>query len=138
MSLLITFLFFFSILLETTVLSFPFTLMVLLTYFIARKTPAAFIVACVAGVCIDILQVQHVGATSIFYVMMLFLVFLYNRKYEIQSPFFIILSVFIATLLFSLSFTGKFLLVHALLNACLGGIVYKVVQMVEVRIAMRD
>jgi rod shape-determining protein MreD len=77
-----------SLLLEGTVTTLPLVLIVLLCLTIQRRDASIFPLAFFAGIFLDILTVHIIGVSSIFFTVMVFLILLYQRKYEINSyPF---------------------------------------------------
>lgn len=78
-----------SILMEGTVTSLPLVLMSLILLTVFTKSQDVFLIAFLSGVILDILLVRSVGESSVFFLVMLFIVFLYDRKFEIQSLFFV-------------------------------------------------
>lgn len=80
-----------AILLEGSVTSLPLVLSALLVLAVNLRKQDVLLAAFLAGFFLDIMLVRPVGLTSIFYLCMLLLVFLYEKKYEIKSLFFVVL-----------------------------------------------
>jgi cell shape-determining protein MreD len=77
-----------SILLEGTVTDIPLTLVCLLALTIMRRDLAVFVVAFFSGLIWDVMTLHRLGGASMFFLVFVFLIFLYQRKYEINSyPF---------------------------------------------------
>lgn len=88
-----------SIFLEGTMTVLPLVFICLLCLTILMRDQLIFFIAFFAGMLLDAFLLRPIGETSIFFLLVVFLIFLYQRKYEINSyPF-----VFIA------SFCGSFL-----------------------------
>lgn len=94
---------FLAVLLEATVTTLPVVAVLLLCYGIAKKENA-FIIAFVAGLLLDIFTLRPLGETSLFLLLFLFLVFLYQRKYEINSYPFVIVSSFLGAYVYLMLF----------------------------------
>lgn len=78
----------FGAFLEGVLTSIPILLCLLTVISIHEKSNKIFVLAFVSGVLLDVLRVDPVGLRSIFYTIFLFLIFLYERKFEIDSlPF---------------------------------------------------
>ncbi len=66
----------------------PITLIFLLIFFIQTRSNGIFFSAFVAGLVVDVLRVDLIGLRSMFLILFLFVVALYERKFEIRSlPF---------------------------------------------------
>jgi len=72
-----------SVFLEGTVTTLPLTLVCLLCLTIYKREGIVFLIAFLAGLLLDILRVNMVGESSLFFVVFVFLILLYQRKYEI-------------------------------------------------------
>src|SRR6266700_5012533 len=87
---------------EGTITTLPLVLIFLLLLAIRRRDEVVFVVAFISGLVLDILRLHTVGGTSLFLLCFLFLVLLYERKYEIDSLPFVILAAFVGTVGFGL------------------------------------
>lgn len=67
-----------------------------------------FLLGVVIGVVLDSLAFQSLGSSSIFFSIVSGLLFLYSRKYEMQNPFFVGMSIFIASLLYGAIFIHRY------------------------------
>ena len=114
-----------SVLLESVVTSLPITLGALLLFYIFLRRNIVFLGAFTAGLCIDILRINDFGISSIFFIVFLSLVVLYERKFEIDSLPFIFFSIFIGSLGYIFFVSESFTLSLSLINAFLfTGIAY--------------
>jgi cell shape-determining protein MreD len=92
------------LLLEGTVTTLPLVFVYLLCFSIIKRDTSVFPLAFVAGIVLDLMTVHPVGGSSLFFVIILFLVQLYQRKYEITSYPFVFVSSFIGSWLFLMIF----------------------------------
>jgi cell shape-determining protein MreD len=104
MMLLFIFVLLIALLLEGTVTTLPLVLVLLLCLTITRREAIVFPVAFVAGVLLDILTLRTVGVSSLFFTLFLFLILLYQRKYEINSYPFVAFAAFFGAVVFLLIF----------------------------------
>ena len=95
----------------------PLTLGALILLWIVYQAGWVIIVAFFTGVFIDIVTFHPFGSSSVFFIVTLFLILLYQRKFEIQSVPFIGASVFVFSLLYSAFFIHKSSLLGALATA---------------------
>jgi hypothetical protein len=98
-----------SILLQGTIATIPLTVVTLLIMGLLIKEKA-FAVAFFAGILIDILTLHSLGSTSLFLLVFVCLVIMYQRKYEINSYPFVIVSSFVGAYLYLVLFgRGSFM-----------------------------
>jgi len=95
---------FFLAVFEASVMAFPFTLLAVLIISVMTKKAWVFPLAFLCGIMLDLLKLTPAGKTSIFITSFLFIILLYNNKFEIRTvPF-----VFFASFLGSLSYFAFF------------------------------
>lgn len=92
-----------ALFLQGTVTTVPLALVVLLISGIHVKQKA-FILAFFAGLLLDILLIRNLGITSLFFLIFSALFMLYQRKYEINSYPFVLVSSFAGSYLYLLLF----------------------------------
>jgi cell shape-determining protein MreD len=85
------------LILEGTLTTLPLVMLYLLCMTILKRDAGVFVVAFFAGLCLDLLAVRTLGVTSLFFILFLFLLLLYQRKYEIYSYPFIVASSFLGS-----------------------------------------
>jgi cell shape-determining protein MreD len=89
-----------AVLLEGTIITLPLVLVTLLCMTILRRDWVVFPSAFFAGLFLDALLVHHVGGASMFFLTFVFLIFLYQRKYEINSYPFVGVASFLGSWIF--------------------------------------
>ncbi|MBI4098023.1 MAG: hypothetical protein HY426_03195 [Candidatus Levybacteria bacterium] len=95
---LVSFFLIVSIILESTLITLPLSLLIIIFSSIVLRKNEVFILAFFAGLFLDILGLRDIGLSSAFFVAIVFIVFLYQKKFEIKSLTFIAVSAFIASL----------------------------------------
>ncbi len=73
----------------------PLVWAVLLVIAIVRRDGLVFPLGFLAGIALDVLTVHPIGTSSSIFMVLLFLVFLYERKYEIYSLPFVVIATFV-------------------------------------------
>ncbi len=97
-------LFLVALFLESSITSIPFLLTGMLLLFVFTKKPYVFFVAFICGILLDSMLLRMMGSTSIFYLLFLLIVLLYDRKFEVLSlPFVLTLSV-VGNILYAIYF----------------------------------
>jgi cell shape-determining protein MreD len=105
-------LFCFAILFESTLVQIPLTLIIFCILTVIYKEEWIFPVSLCSGILLDALNFRPIGATSLFFLLFLFVVFLYEKKFELRSVWFVIFIVGIGSLLFLLIFGHTLLVVQ--------------------------
>lgn len=96
------FLLFCSFFLEITITSMPLLLLVFLFFWLATRDPIIFVFAFVVGIFFDLQSVGTIGVSSLFFVLFLGVIVLYERKFEIETFPFVFASSAIGSCLFLL------------------------------------
>lgn len=109
----------FSICIESVIVTVPLTVIFLLLLAVLKRESWIFAVAFFAGMLLDILTIRPIGQTSIFFILFVFLVFLYERKYEIASTPFIICITIIGSACYSILFHIGDTVTYVLLSVCI-------------------
>jgi hypothetical protein len=116
----------FSLLLESTVTTVPLVLVCLICLLIIKRNEVVFLYAFLAGLFLDIFAVRNLGISSGFFLFILFLMFLYQRKYEINSfPFLIIVS-YLGSLFFLLLFGFEIIFIQAGISSIFAVILFSI------------
>jgi cell shape-determining protein MreD len=84
-----------ALILETSITTLPLVLATLISVSVIAKKEWLFVLALILGVVLDALQLKTVGISSIFFVILIFLVVLYERKFEISTKPFVFISSFL-------------------------------------------
>lgn len=110
-------LFVISLILQGSVTTIPLVLVLLLNLFIATKKTSVFVVAFLCGLLLDAMLGNPLGQTSIFYILFLAIVFLYERKFDIQTFPFIFISSFLGSFVYLILYNNRFILMQSLTSA---------------------
>lgn len=118
--------------LQGSVLSMPLLLLFFLFMYVHYRQDWVFLFAFLAGICLDSISVREIGWSSTFFLVFLFCVFLYQRRFEIGSSAFIFLSLFFSSLLYAWIFGYMYGVFTALLLGLLGVVCFRIFQRVVV------
>lgn len=105
------------LILEVSLTTIPLLLIVLNTFLVIYKRVEIVAYAFVFGMLIDILSFREIGTTSLFFTIFLFLVLLYQRKFEIKTPSFIVISTFLGSLSYLFIANVKILFLESFFGA---------------------
>ena len=86
---LIVFALFISILLESTLITLPLTFLIILFASVIIRKNEVFALAFFAGLFLDILTFKNIGGSCLFFITIVFIVFLYQKKFEIRTMHFV-------------------------------------------------
>jgi len=93
-------LFIIFLLLECFVVNLPLVLINIIALTVIRKDYSMFLVGLVLGILLDILTFRIVGVSSLFFITLIFLIHLYEKKFEITTNYFVILVCFVGSFAF--------------------------------------
>jgi cell shape-determining protein MreD len=124
-----------ALILEASLTTIPFVLLVLLCLLVIVRENWLFIFAFAFGLVLDLVTFKALGASSAFFVILLFLVLLYQSKFEIATN----------TFIFFVSFLGSFgylsllgynnnIISQALVSSFIGLILFKLLQRLKIHI----
>lgn len=109
----------------------PLALMALLCLTVIFKRPWIFVLAFFTGLFFDLSQVRILGQTSTFLLIFIFLLFLYERKFEIQSAPFVFFAGFLGSLGYLVVFGYNYVFWQALASALIAILIFKVLMVLE-------
>lgn len=91
---------FFAILLEGTITIIPLVLAVLLVTAVMLKSRGVFILGFLAGILLDALSFHIIGMSSVYFLLVLLFVFLYDEKFEIRSAAFVFFMSLVGSMIY--------------------------------------
>lgn len=120
---------FLAIILEASITTLPFLFLVLLSLTVLFRSNIVFLYAFSFGLLIDLLTLRPLGQTSAILVFLLFLVLLYQRKFEIDTSYFVLAASFFGSLGFLLlvGYTNSLILI-TFSSALIGLLIFKVLK----------
>lgn len=121
---LIFLLLFFCLLLQITYLQVPLVLLALLALTVVFQQEWIFPIALICGVFVDQLAFRTVGISSLFFLAFLFLVFLYEQKFELRTLSFMFVMSFFGSGIYLLIFGSTNLLMQVFLSTMLGAVIF--------------
>lgn len=111
------FLFILSIIFQSSVTTIPLVLLLLLNIAVVSKKTSVFVLAFFCGLTLDIMLSNYLGETSIFYIVFLAVVFLYERKFDIQTFPFVFISSLVGSFIYLSFYDSRFLLIESFASA---------------------
>jgi len=104
---------FFAISLQASILTIPIVLGILIAFTVVRKKLWILLIAFVLGFVCDSVLLRSPGLESLFFMLVVIFIFLYERKFETATKEFVGIFSFIAGFIYCLLFPSSGLLVPA-------------------------
>lgn len=131
MRLLILILLIIALLLESSVTTVSLLIPIIVVATVLLKDSVVFLLAFIFGILLDILAFKMVGVSSMFLTFLVFLILMYERKFEIQTPSFIIFSTFISSFIFLLIFQRGNVIFQSIISTLIGFILFEALRRVN-------
>jgi cell shape-determining protein MreD len=118
-----------ALIFEVSLTTIPFIFLVLLCLIVIIKQDWLFAAAFVFGLLFDILSFKTIGSSSAFLVLFLFLVLLYQSKFEITTGYFVAIASFFGSFLFLfLQGYTHLIIIQAVVSSVIALILFKLIQ----------
>lgn len=112
---------------EGSVFKFPLILDLLVVMYVTKRESWIFTVAFFAGILLDVVFVRAFGLTSLFLLLSLFLVFLYEKKYEITTKEFVFFFLLFSGLVYFKLFDNQLVVFSSMFNSLFAVLLFLVV-----------
>jgi len=118
-----------ALILEASLTTIPFVFLGLLVFMALLRANWLFVLAFTFGILLDLVSFKTLGTSSAFFIVILFLILLYQSKFEIATNAFILASSFLGSLGYLvLMGYDQNLLLQAALSSIIGLIMFKLIQ----------
>lgn len=88
--------------LEASLTTMPFGIVAILLFYLVKRTGWVFGIALLYGILLDVLALHALGISSLFFITFIFLITLYERKFEIVSYQFVFIATFLGAFFYLL------------------------------------
>ncbi len=109
-----------ALVLEVTLIQLPLVFLILFVIAVTYQDIWIFPVSLGFGLLLDGLTFRPLGESSLFFILFLLLVFLYERKFELRSIWFVIFMSCVGSLLFMYLFGHVFIVLQLFVSIFLG------------------
>ncbi len=106
-----------SVLLQASVTTLPLILLLFLNAAVVSKKTWIFPISFLTGFALDALLLNPLGKTSLFLAIFLFIILLYDKKFDIQTFPFVFLSSFIGSFAYFIAFQIPNVFTQAIVSA---------------------
>lgn len=97
---------FISIMLQSTVTTLPLVLLIILFLSVVNRSNDVFLIAFLSGLFLDLLTLGRFGVSSLFFITFVFIIYSYQRRFEIETLHFVIIFSLVGSLIY-LMLTGS-------------------------------
>lgn len=118
--------FLFSLFLESSITTLPLVFLTLLCFAVLTRKEWIFVIAFIAGLALDALSFRALGQSSLYFILYIFLVFLYERKFEISTKYFIFIASFLGSFGFLIIFSYNNLVLQSLISSIIGVLIFSI------------
>lgn len=118
--------FLFSLFLESSITTLPLVFLTLLCFAVLTRKEWIFVIAFIAGLAVDALSFRALGQSSLYFILYIFLVFLYERKFEISTKYFIFIASFLGSFGFLIIFSYNNLVLQSLISSIIGVLIFSI------------
>lgn len=125
-------LFILFLILEASFFNLPLVLIALIVTTVVFKDYYSFFLAFFFGLMLDIVTFQTIGKSSIFFTILVFLIFSYQKKFEITTNYFVIFACFLASILFSFTFGLSNIISQSIVSVILGVITFQFLKRINI------
>jgi len=122
-----------AVLIEATLTTIPVVFLLLINFLILEKKSWVFAAGFFSGLMLDIFSLRFLGSTSLFFVTFLFVISLYERKFETTNPYFVLFASFIGTLIYLIIFNIRLVIPQAILSALIGVFIFYVMMLLRAK-----
>ena len=109
-----------------TTIPFPIGLLAIVT--ILSKKPWVFFLALGLGLFLDLISIRALGYTSLALTIFVFILFLYERKFETRTIAFVFISTLLGSAIYLIIFGYQQIFLQSLVNSLLAVLIFKIIQ----------
>lgn len=117
---------FIAVFFEGSFTTIPLVLDVLLVSFVLSRDSWVFLASFLLGILLDIISLRLIGTTSIVFIILLFILTLYEKKFEVKTVYFVFLSSFFGSLIFLIVFRYDYVLQQAMISSFIAVLIFKI------------
>lgn len=125
-------LFVFGFLIQISLTTIPIILDLILILYIFNKKTRIYFIAFFLGIILDIFSLRQVGTTSLFFVIFLFIINLYENKFEINTIPFVLFFSFFGSLAFLLVLRENYFFWQAIVSSIFSMLLFTLIKKLTV------
>lgn len=122
-----------ALLLQTTLTTLPLVLISIVILAVIYRQNFIFILGFIFGIMLDLILFRTVGDSSLFFTVFIFLILIYQRKFEINTASFVLISLFFGSFFYLLLFSNHNLIIfQAITSSLIGLLIFNIVKKLAV------
>ena len=122
------FILFFLLIIISSLTTIPLSIAVLSVITVLFEKSWVFFAAFLLGLFLDLFGLRPLAQTSLFFVLFVFIIWLYERKFETQTLTFVFFSSFLGSLIYLIVFRYNNILFQAFVSALFAVLVFHLIQ----------
>jgi len=104
----------------------PLAVPLLIVCSVIFRKPSVFFIAFILGLLFDLFLLRPLGQTGLFFIIAIFTVFIYERKFEIQTATVVFFSSFLASLIYLMVFKYDNVLIQSFVSSLLAILLFRI------------
>lgn len=112
-------------LIMSVITTIPFSIGLLAIMTVLFKKSWVFFAALGLGLFLDLIMIRQLGYTGLIFIIFVFLIRLYERKFETQTVIFVFISTFLGSLIYLMIFEYNNVLIQSLVSAVIAILFFK-------------
>ena len=113
-----------AVLVEATFTTIPLVFLILINLLVIERKSWVFSAAFFSGLALDILSIRFLGSSSLYFVTLLFIINLYERRFEANNAYFVFLASFLGSFFYMIVFSERMVLQQSVLSAFIGSFIF--------------
>jgi cell shape-determining protein MreD len=130
---ILSFILLIAVLMESTFITIPLCLILLINFLVIDRKSWVFPAAFFSGMMLDILLLRYLGSTSLFFVTLLFIINLYEKKFETSNIYFVLSASFVGSFFYLIIFGIRLSLPQSIVAAFLGAVIFYIMTLLSRR-----
>ncbi len=118
---------FLLVIVVNTLTTIPFSIAVLVVCNVIFRKPWVFFAGLFLGLVLDLFSLRTLGQTPLMFTLFIFIVNLYERKFETQTLSFVFFTTFLGSFFYLWFFGYQMIFIQAFINALLSVLLFRVI-----------
>ena len=102
-----------AVILESTITTLPLVLLMILFLAVIKRSNEVFLTAFLAGLFLDLLSFGRFGLSSLYFTIFVFVIYVYQNKFEIETLHFITIFSFFGSLFYLITQGSQFIFLQS-------------------------
>lgn len=117
---------FIAIMLQTTATTIPLVLLIILFCSVVKRSNEVFLIAFLSGLFLDLFTLGRLGLSSLYFVTFVFIIYTYQKKFEIETFYFVIIFSLVGSLFYLMLMGSDHLISQTILSTLISSLSFLV------------